>query len=29
MKGFKQCEQGHFYNDSLSECNYCPKKQLL
>ncbi|MDC0117744.1 FHA domain-containing protein [Flavobacteriaceae bacterium] len=25
MKGFKQCEQGHFYNDSLSECNYCPK----
>ena len=25
MKGFKQCDQGHFYNDSLSECNYCPK----
>ena len=25
MKGFKQCEQGHFYNDSLPECNYCPK----
>ena len=25
MKGFKQCDQGHFYNDTLSECNYCPK----
>jgi hypothetical protein len=25
MKGFKQCDQGHFYSDSLSECNYCPK----
>jgi len=24
-KGFKQCDQGHFYNDSLPECNYCPK----
>ncbi len=25
MKGFKQCEYGHFYNESLEECNYCPK----
>ena len=25
MKGFKQCEKGHFYKDTLSECNYCPK----
>ena len=24
MKGFKQCEKGHFYNEQLSECNYCP-----
>jgi len=29
MKGFKQCDQGHFYNDSLSECNYCPKKKSV
>ena len=27
MKGFKQCAKGHFYSDSLEECNYCPKKQ--
>lgn len=27
MKGFKQCNQGHFYNDTLSECNYCPKNK--
>ena len=26
MKGFKQCENGHFYKDTLDECNYCPKK---
>ena len=25
MKGFKQCEKGHFYKDTLAECNYCPK----
>lgn len=25
MKGFKQCDKGHFYNDTLAECNYCPK----
>ena len=25
MKGFKQCEKGHFYNEMLEECNYCPK----
>jgi len=24
MKGFKRCEKGHFYKDTLSECNYCP-----
>lgn len=24
MKGFNQCDKGHFYKDSLSECNYCP-----
>tara|TARA_B100000925_G_scaffold86291_1_gene61876 strand:- start:924 stop:1940 length:1017 start_codon:yes stop_codon:yes gene_type:complete len=27
MKGFKQCEKGHFYKDTLSECNYCPKDE--
>ena len=27
MKGFKQCDQGHFYSDKLSECNYCPKNK--
>ena len=27
MKGFKQCEKGHFYKDNLSECNYCPKTE--
>jgi len=26
MKGFKQCDNGHFYKDTLSECNYCPKR---
>jgi hypothetical protein len=25
MKGFKQCDKGHFYKDALAECNYCPK----
>ena len=28
MKGFKQCDKGHFYKDTLSECNYCPKTEL-
>ena len=23
MKGFKQCNQGHYYDETLSECNYC------
>ena len=27
MKGFKQCDKGHFYKDTLSECNYCPKTE--
>jgi hypothetical protein len=25
MKGFKQCEKGHFYKEELDSCNYCPK----
>jgi hypothetical protein len=25
MKGYKQCEKGHFYKEELSECPYCPK----
>jgi len=29
MKGFKQCDKGHFYNDTLEECNYCPKKTTV
>jgi len=28
MKGFKQCDNGHFYKDTLEECNYCPKKKV-
>ena len=24
MKGYIKCERGHFYDDTLSECNYCP-----
>ena len=28
MKGFKQCEKGHFYKDTLEECNYCPKNTV-
>ncbi|MET0634477.1 MAG: FHA domain-containing protein [Chitinophagaceae bacterium] len=24
MKGFKQCEKGHFYKEELDSCNYCP-----
>lgn len=27
MKGFKQCDKGHFYKDALQECNYCPKTE--
>ena len=29
MKGFKQCEKGHFYSEKLSECNYCPQNKTL
>lgn len=25
MKGFKQCDRGHFYKEELDSCNYCPK----
>lgn len=25
MKGFKRCNNGHFYKESLEECPYCPK----
>lgn len=25
MEGFKQCENGHFFKEELSECPYCPK----
>ena len=25
MDGFNQCNQGHFYKESLNECPYCPK----
>jgi hypothetical protein len=25
MEGFKQCTKGHFYNDDLQACPYCPK----
>lgn len=25
MKGFKQCNKGHFYNEDLEDCPYCPK----
>jgi hypothetical protein len=25
MKGYQQCEKGHFYKEELSECPYCPK----
>ncbi len=28
MKGFKQCEKGHFYKETLEECNYCPKNTV-
>tara|TARA_B100000925_G_C22006782_1_gene474050 strand:+ start:3177 stop:3806 length:630 start_codon:yes stop_codon:yes gene_type:complete len=24
MKGFKQCQKGHFYKDNLENCPYCP-----
>ena len=29
MKGFKQCNQGHYYDETLSECNYCPTNRLV
>ena len=25
MEGFNQCNQGHFFKESLNECPYCPK----
>ncbi len=25
MKGFKQCDKGHFYKEELEYCNYCPQ----
>jgi pSer/pThr/pTyr-binding forkhead associated (FHA) protein len=25
MKGFTQCTKGHFFNDDLTNCPYCPK----
>lgn len=25
MKGYKQCEKGHYFKEELSECPYCPK----
>jgi len=25
MKGFKQCNKGHFFNEAIEECPYCPK----
>jgi hypothetical protein len=25
MKGFKQCDKGHYYKEELDSCNYCPK----
>jgi hypothetical protein len=25
MKGYKQCEKGHYFKDELHECPYCPK----
>ena len=27
MKGYIRCEKGHFYKDTLTECNFCPKKK--
>ncbi len=24
MKGFKQCDKGHFYKEDISSCPYCP-----
>jgi hypothetical protein len=28
MRGYKQCDRGHFYENSFSECNYCEKNDL-
>ncbi len=25
MKGYQQCEKGHYFKEELSECPYCPK----
>ena len=25
MKGYKRCDKGHFYKETLGECNFCPK----
>lgn len=26
MKGFKQCEKGHYFKEELDACPYCPKQ---
>jgi pSer/pThr/pTyr-binding forkhead associated (FHA) protein len=28
MNGFKLCSNGHYYEDSVTECPYCPKTDL-
>jgi hypothetical protein len=25
MKGYRQCDKGHYFKEELSECPYCPK----
>lgn len=27
MKGYKRCEKGHFYKETLDECNFCPNTE--
>ncbi|GAB4130767.1 MAG: hypothetical protein Fur0041_00300 [Bacteroidia bacterium] len=27
MKGFKRCDNGHFYKDTMDVCPYCPKNE--
>ena len=27
MKGYKRCDKGHFYKETLDNCNFCPKSE--
>jgi len=28
MKGLKQCEKGHYFEENIDVCPYCPKQSV-